>query len=36
MLVANTIDLTGNSAVQQINGPPPGVLPALTTVTMVE
>ena len=36
MLVANTIDLTGNSAIQQINGPPPGILPALTTVTLVE
>jgi hypothetical protein len=36
MLVANTIDITGTAAVVQIHGPPPGVLPELTTVTMVE
>jgi hypothetical protein len=36
MIVANTIDLTGNALVQQINGPPPGVLPPVTTVTLVE
>jgi len=37
MLVANTIDITGTGSVtQNINPPPPGALPQVTTATLVE
>jgi hypothetical protein len=37
MLVANTIDITGNGTVTQtLNPPPPGALPQVTTATLVE
>jgi hypothetical protein len=37
MLVANTIDITGSGSVtQNINPPPPGALPQVTTATLVE
>jgi len=37
MLVANTIDITGNgTATQTMNPPPPGALPQVTTATLVE
>jgi hypothetical protein len=37
MLVANTIDITGNgTATQTLNPPPPGALPQVTTATLVE
>ena len=37
MLVANTIDITGSGTVtQNMNAPPPGTLPQVTTATLVE
>jgi hypothetical protein len=36
MIIANTIDLSGTSGVQVITSPPGGLIPELTTVTMVE
>jgi Flp pilus assembly protein TadG len=36
MIIANTIDLSGTSGVQVITSPPDGLIPELTTVTMVE